>query len=130
MNENSFDILDRLADRILNRLDRLEDKIDKLSDTANTNAIQLARNTISLEEHIKRTNLLEDELKTTKTEIKTHKEQDLVEEISKSKDNMEKSIKLLIKTPQYLYVILKWSLGIGTAGTAMYHIVKITLEHL
>lgn len=38
---------------------RIEDKIDKISDDISEVKVTLARNTVSLEEHVKRTNILE-----------------------------------------------------------------------
>lgn len=38
---------------------RIEDKIDKISDDISDVKVTLVRNTISLEEHVKRTNMLE-----------------------------------------------------------------------
>lgn len=58
------------------KLDRLENKIDKLDSRLDNIAIVLERNTVSLETHIKRTNLLEDYVKTMDEEeiapIKRH----------------------------------------------------------
>lgn len=41
---------------------RLEEKIDKISDKISSIDVTLAKNTVSLEEHIKRTNILEQKL--------------------------------------------------------------------
>lgn len=48
---------------------RIEDKIDKISDRLNSIDVTLAKNTVSLEEHIKRTNLLEEEVKPIKKHV-------------------------------------------------------------
>ncbi len=50
-------------------LDKLFDKIEKIDDRLNSIDLSLVRNTISLEDHIKRTNLLEDEIKPIKKHV-------------------------------------------------------------
>lgn len=40
-------------------LERIETKLDRVSDTLSGQAVTLARNTVSLEDHVRRTNLLE-----------------------------------------------------------------------
>lgn len=41
---------------------RIEDKLDKIVDTQTTQAVTLARLTTSVEDHIKRTNILEEKV--------------------------------------------------------------------
>jgi hypothetical protein len=43
-------------------MDRYEEKLDKITEQISEINITLARNTVSLEEHIKRTNILENKL--------------------------------------------------------------------
>lgn len=50
-------------------LERIFDKIDKISEDIYEINISLAKNTISLEEHIRRTNLLEEEIKPVKAHV-------------------------------------------------------------
>jgi hypothetical protein len=48
------------------RLERIEDKLDKITDTLSQHSAIHARNTTSLEDHIRRTELLEEALKPIK----------------------------------------------------------------
>lgn len=48
---------------------RLEDKIDKISDDISEVKVTLARNTVSLEEHVRRTNILEDKVEPMRKDI-------------------------------------------------------------
>jgi len=48
------------------RAQRIEDKLDKIADTLTDHAVTHARNTTSLEDHIRRTELLEEALKPLK----------------------------------------------------------------
>jgi hypothetical protein len=57
--------MDNKLDKILNKLDRLDERQDDMDKT-------LVRNTVSLEHHIARTNLLEDYVKTEIKPIKKH----------------------------------------------------------
>lgn len=44
------------------RLDKIDDKLDKIADKLTDQAITHERNTVSLEEHIRRTDLLESQM--------------------------------------------------------------------
>lgn len=50
-------------------LERIFNKIDKMDERLNNIDTSLVRQTVSLEEHVKRTNLLEDEIKPIKKHI-------------------------------------------------------------
>ena len=54
---------------IENKLNRMEDKIDLITEKLSTVDKTLERNTVSLELHIRRTNLLEAEIGNVKSEI-------------------------------------------------------------
>ncbi len=45
------------------QLTRLEDKVDKIADTGVKQEVNLARLTVSVEEHVRRTNILEEQIK-------------------------------------------------------------------
>jgi uncharacterized protein YdcH (DUF465 family) len=49
--------------------DRIFDKIEKIDDRLNNIDTSLVRQTVSLEEHIRRTNLLENEIKPVKRHV-------------------------------------------------------------
>lgn len=51
---------------VLNKLDKLDEKLDKANEKVSEIDKTLARNTDSLAEHMRRTSLLEDELKPIK----------------------------------------------------------------
>lgn len=53
---------------------RLENKVDKIVDDIGEIKIIMARNTVSLEEHIKRTNLLEEEVKRLDEDVRPVKD--------------------------------------------------------
>lgn len=48
---------------------RVESKIDKMSDRQNDQAVTLERLTVSVEDHVKRTNLLEADIKPIKRHV-------------------------------------------------------------
>ncbi len=50
-------------------LDRLFEKIEKIDDRLSNIDLSLVRNTISLEEHVKRTNILEEEIRPIKKHV-------------------------------------------------------------
>lgn len=50
-------------------LDKIFEKIDKIDDRLNNIDVSLVRQTVSLEEHIRRTNLLEEEIKPVKRHV-------------------------------------------------------------
>lgn len=52
-----------------NRLERIEQKVDKIDETLQTVNIVLAKQHVVLEEHVRRTNLLEQELKPVKLHV-------------------------------------------------------------
>lgn len=45
------------------KLDRIEVKVDKIEDHLGKQEVNLARLTVSVEEHVKRSNMLEDKIK-------------------------------------------------------------------
>lgn len=49
--------------------ERIESKLDKVIDTQTEHGITLVRNTVSLEEHIKRTDILEQQHKQLRKEV-------------------------------------------------------------
>jgi hypothetical protein len=53
----------------MEKFDKLENKIDLITEKINSIDKTLDRNTVSLEVHIKRTNLLEEELKPIKSHV-------------------------------------------------------------
>ena len=63
--------VDRLEDRVDSKLDRITDKLEQTNATLSVMATTLVTNTKSLEEHIKRSNLLEDSLEIHKKESET-----------------------------------------------------------
>ena len=64
-----------MSDRVLDRLEAMVDKqdtrIDKISDTLSEINVILAKNTESLEYHIKRTNLLEKKFESLPNKVLT-----------------------------------------------------------
>jgi hypothetical protein len=51
------------------RIDKLESKIDKVLDIAQDQAVTLGRLTVSVEEHVRRSNLHEEEIKEIKQDV-------------------------------------------------------------
>lgn len=49
--------------------DRIEQKIDKIAETLGNQAVTLGRLTVSVEDHVRRTNLLEDDIKPIKRHV-------------------------------------------------------------
>jgi hypothetical protein len=49
--------------------DRIEQKIDKIADTLTEQAVTLGRLTVTVEDHVKRTNILEDDIKPIKKHV-------------------------------------------------------------
>lgn len=49
--------------------DRLESKLDKIIETQNSQAVTLERLTVTVEDHVRRTNLLEDDVKPIKRHV-------------------------------------------------------------
>lgn len=77
-------------------MDRLENKIDKMQDALVRIEVTMERNTLSLEEHMRRTNILEGELKAQK----------------------EKTEKQLLPLQDQAKLI-KWSVRIVSVGAAV-----------
>jgi len=97
---------------ITNMTIRIEDKIDKLSDVSTANTLKLAENTASLVDHMRRTEILEEELKTQKTNIK----------------EVEDNVDFIVKFPKYLYLFGKWVAGIGAACATVYSVIKLFIK--
>jgi hypothetical protein len=61
---------DKFLEHIANQIERLDSKISKTDEKIGNIEVILARNTTSLEEHIKRTNILEQKLEPVETHVK------------------------------------------------------------
>ena len=107
--EHIRELFERLEDRFSKRMDKVEDNIDKLADISAANAVKLAENTSSLVDHMRRTEILEEELKAQKNNL----------------EELEDNIDFAIKFPKYLYLFVKWIAGIAAAIAAVYSVVKL-----
>ena len=107
--EHIRELFERLEDRFSKRMDKVEDKIDKLADISAANAVKLAENTSSLVDHMRRTEILEEELKTQKTNL----------------EELEDNIDFMVKFPKYLFLFGKWVAGIGAAAATIYSVIKL-----
>ncbi len=50
-------------------MDRIDQKLDKIVETLGEQAVTLGRLTVSVEEHVRRTNLLEEDIKPIKSHV-------------------------------------------------------------
>ncbi len=64
---------DKRIDDIVTTMNRIADKVDKVEEISIRNAVVLDRNTEDMAEHIKRTNLLQAQMKTALIPIKFFK---------------------------------------------------------
>ena len=121
------EFFERLEDRVNKRLDKVEDKIDKLADISAANAVKLAENTASLIDHIRRTELLEEEIKMSKAVMKQHETDDETyhEKMDAKQIKIEDDIDFIVKFPKYLYLFGKWIAGIGAAAATIYSFARI-----
>jgi len=114
--EQIRDLIDKMEERVGKKLDKVGDKIDKLADVSSANAIKLAENTVSLVDHIRRTELLEEEMRLSKLQLK---------DTENKHYDMEKKVSFLINLPRYIYILIKWSAAISASSGAVYAIVKL-----
>ena len=114
--EQMRELFDKLEERFSKKLDKVEDKIDKLGDTSVANTVQLANNTASLNEHMRRTELLEEEVKISKVQMR---------DMETRQDSVEKSVSFITNIPRYIYILIKWSAAISASSGAIYAIIKL-----
>ena len=122
MSSDIRDLLERLEDRIDKRFDKVDDKMEKLSDMSVANSIELTKNTVSLADHIRRTEILEEEIKLIKENAVNHEKDSHI-------GIMSKGAEFFLRLPSYVYILLKWGLGLSTAGAAVYSIIKLVLSN-
>ena len=84
MDENCKAVV--LTDHILDHLNRIDNKQDKIFEELQTQNTTLVRNTVSLEDHIKRTNLLERKMDLIEEDVTK-----VEEKIFKIKENQDKT---------------------------------------
>lgn len=119
--ETVIRLIERVEDKVERRLDKVDSALDELSKTSAVNAAQLEKNTKSLIEHIKRTNLLEDEQREFR--LKT---QDVAESVKR----LEVDTEFLVKFPKMLYQLGKWLGAVGAIGTTLWFIVRLILDYM
>lgn len=102
-----------LTDHILDHLSRIDSKQDRIFEELKGQAETLARNTVSLEEHIRRTDLLEEHLYQQKDEINTIKEK--VEKVSEKQVRVDMLFSVLKPTKAKIK-ILAILLGLLSGG--------------
>ena len=95
--------VNRLEDKVDARMDRVENKIDSVGFALNDMTAVLTRNTVTLEDHVKRTNLLEAAQKNDK------------EGTDKRLEHLEAAHSALMSVPEKIGKIAKWA----SAGTAL-----------
>lgn len=108
--EHIQSFLDKLEERMDKRLDRIDGKIDKLAEISTANAIKLAENTNSLIEHMRRTELLEEEVRSSKLQFAKHQDSDVQFQasIEKEQEELKNSVEFMVKFPKFLYIFAKW----------------------
>ena len=114
--EQMRELFDKLEERFSKKLDKVEDKIDKLGDASVANTVQLANNTASLNEHMRRTEILEEEVRTSRSQMR---------DMEIRQDDVEKSVSFITNIPKYIYILIKWSAAISTSSGAIYAIIKL-----
>lgn len=119
--ETVIRLIERVEDKVERRLDKVDSALDELSKTSAVNTAQLEENTKSLVEHIKRTNLLEDEQREFR--VKT---QDVAETVKR----LEVDTEFLVKFPKMLYQLGKWLGAVGAIGTTLWFIVRLILDYM
>ncbi len=119
--ETVIRLIERVEDKMERRLDKVDSALDDLSKTSAVNTAQLEENTKSLVEHIKRTNLLEDEQREFR--IKTA-------EVGETVKKLEIDTEFLVKFPTMLYKLGKWLGAVGAIGTTLWFVVRLVLDYM
>lgn len=58
-----------IIDVVIQKLAHMDQKLDRMEEKQSEQAVVLAKNTLTLEEHVKRTNILEAEVKPIKSHV-------------------------------------------------------------
>lgn len=104
--------LDKLEEKMDKRLDRLDDKLDKLTEQSAANAVKLAENTSSLIDHMRRTELLEEQLN----------------KHEKDNEKLEESVEFMVKFPKFIYLFGKWLTMASAVVGFIYGMVKLFIK--
>lgn len=119
--------LDKLEERMDKRWDRIDSKIDKLAEISTANAIKLAENTNSLVEHMRRTELLEEEVKNSKMQLAKHQDSDEMFQanIEKEQKDLRDSVEFMVKFPKFIYIFGKWLTMASAVVGFIYAVAKL-----
>lgn len=114
-------LIERVEDKVDRKLDKIDSTLDDLQKISAVNSAQLKENTDSLVEHIKRTNILEDEQKELRA-----KTNDVMNGVAR----LESDTEFLIKFPNMLYKLGKWVGAVSAIGTALWFVISFLLNYM
>lgn len=114
-------LIERVEDKVEKRLDKVDASLDDLQKISAVNTSHLEQNTQSLIEHIKRTNLLEDEQREFR--IKTN-------DVAETVRRLETETEFLVKFPKMLYKLGKWLGAISAIATTSWFLLELLIKHL
>lgn len=114
-------LIERVEDKVERKLDKIDTTLDDLQKISAVNAAQLQENTESLVEHIKRTNLLEDEQRALRA-----KTNDVMNGVAR----LESETEFLVKFPKMLYKLGKWLGAVSAIGTALWFVLGLILDYM
>ena len=105
---------------ILDNVSKLHDKVEKIEDTQDDMGKTLIRNTASLEEHVRRTNLLENKFERFENNQLAHAEQD-------TREHKELADRVnALETPRKALTWLKNAvIGLGATSGAIWAILRL-----
>lgn len=119
--ETVIRLIERVEDKMDRRLDKVDSTLEELSKTSAVNTAQLEENTNSLIEHIKRTNLLENEQREFRLKANN---------VAETVKRLEVDTEFLVKFPKMLYRLGKWLGAVGAIGTALWFFVRLILDYM
>jgi len=127
-------LVNRLDKQIDKKFNKVDDQLEKITTQIEGISVVSVKNSIILDEHIRRTELLEEKLEVHREEflstLARHEQNSLTRdtEIEKTQEALAESVELVVKLPQYLYKIGKWAAAVSALGTVIWTIVNFLIR--